>query len=404
MNKIVKVLIFYNFIIVSAFGLLNPVFAVFVTNQIIGGTLLVVGIAEAIYLGSKAIGQIFVGDYLDIEYSDKRNWRWAFIGSLIFSLSTLLYIFSRYPIHLYLIELVMGIFSACQYPAFYSLFLKHLDRRRRTFQISFQNTATEIGEAGAAVVGGLLAYYLGFFNLFIFVAALSLIGSFLLIKLYPIISQMEKKEQAESTKDFLSIIPSQKQEEQKPAQVLVIKKYGDPVLRDHAKIVKEIDDSLRDLVQNMLATMYHFGGAGLAANQVGELKRVAVVDIGEGPLILINPKIIKKSWQRETAEEGCLSLPGLVLKVRRPKQIEIETFQLADGKRVKIKAKSLLARAIIHETEHLDGILIIDKLYFWQRAKFKKQLAEIKETTRHLIKEREKMEKIKEKRPKLEEI
>ncbi len=393
MNRIVKTLILYNFLIVSGFGLLSPIFAVFVTRHIIGGTVLVAGIAGAIYLGTKAAGQIFVADYLDIESSDKRNWRWALIGSLVFGLAVLLYIFCRYPLHLYLVELLMGLAAACEYPAFYAIFLKHLDRRRKTFQISFHTTAIELGEAGAAGLGGFLAHYFGFFNLFIIVAAFSLAGSFFLINLYPLISQLEKKERAESTKDFLPVVGSRGEDWRKTdesAKFLIIKRYGEPALREHAKPVKEIDDSLYSLAQNMLATMYRFNGAGLAANQVGELKRLVVIDIGEGSLVLINPKILKESWQREASEEGCLSLPGLVLKIRRPRYIEIETFQITDGKRIKIKASGLLARAIIHEIEHLDGILIIDKLTFWQRLRFKKQIAEIKENTQQIVKERTK--------------
>jgi len=175
----------------------------------------------------------------------------------------------------------------------------------------------------------------------------------------------------------------------------VIRRYGESVLREHAKPIKEIDDSIRDLAKNMLATMYHFNGVGLAANQVGVLKRLVVVDIGGGPLVLINPKIIKKSRRCETVEEGCLSLPDLVLKIKRPHSIEVETFQITDGRRIKIKADGLLARTILHEIDHLNGVLIIDKLTFWRMIKFKKKLAEIKETTRQLIKEREKIEKIK---------
>lgn len=392
MNKIVKILILCDFFIITGFGFLTPIFAVFVIDHIIGGTLLVVGIAEAIYLGTKAVGQIFVADYLDIEPSDKRNWRWAFIGSLVFGLSAFLYIFCRYPIHLYLVELIMGASTACEYPAFYALFLKHLDRKRRNFQLSFHSAAIEIGGAAAAAIGGVLAHFLGFSNLFVIVALFSLLGTAFLISLYPIIKQMGKKERAESTKDFLPTVSLSTASEERPAEILPIRRYGDPILREHAKPVKEIDKALCLLAKDMLATMYRFNGAGLAANQVGALKRIIVIDIGDGPLVLINPKILKESWQRETSEEGCLSLLGLTLKIRRPKYVEIEFFQINDGKRTKIKASGLLARAIIHEIEHLDGILIIDKLTFWRKAKYKRHLAELKEITRQLLKEREKAE------------
>jgi peptide deformylase len=138
-------------------------------------------------------------------------------------------------------------------------------------------------------------------------------------------------------------------------------------------------------------------GVGLAANQVGQLKRLIVVDIGQGPMVLINPKILDKSKKREALEEGCLSLPGLSLRVRRSCKINLEYFQLSDGKRIKLLAEGILARVVLHEIDHLDGVLLIDKLSFWQRGKFKKQILAIRQQTQQEIKDREKNRKTKEK-------
>jgi|GEM_PF-139281 len=394
MNRSVKILVAYNFFIVFGFGLLTPIFAVFITRQIIGATVAVAGLAEAIYLGSKGIGQIFVADYLDIEQEDKRNWRWALIGSLIFGLATPLYILCHRPIHLYLIELLMGLSAALEYPAFYSLFLRHLDRRRKTFQLSLHNTIIELGTAVAAAIGGILASYFGFFNLFFVVMGCSLFGTVLLITMYPSLSKEEKKEREGSIKDSLSIIFSTAVIAPK---VLDIRHYGDPVLRDRARSVKEINDEVRQLAADMIATMVKGDGVGLAANQVGQLKRLIVLDIGQGPTVLVNPKILDKSRKREVLEEGCLSLPGLSLKIRRPCKINLEYFQLSDGKRVKLLAEGILARVILHEIDHLDGILLMDKLYFWQRGRLKKQLLAIKQQTQQETKDREKGRKLKEK-------
>jgi peptide deformylase len=274
------------------------------------------------------------------------------------------------------------------YPSWYSLFVKHLDPRKRSFSLSFHSTAVEAGPAVASLVGGLIANYFGFSFLIYLVVFISLIGTILLIFLFKPILINEQKEMAESKIGAIPVLPVQTVRE-KPG-ILSIRKYGDPVLRDRAKPIKEIDDNIRKLAQQMLITMYKNGGCGLAATQVGKLVRLIIVDIGEGPLILVNPKILKKSWNRVWAEEGCLSLPGITLKLKRPKKIEIEGFQINDGKRVKIKAEGLLARALLHEIEHLDGILIIDKLTFWQKWPIQNKLKELKQNTQEFLKEKQK--------------
>ena len=113
---------------------------------------------------------------------------------------------------------------------------------------------------------------------------------------------------------------------------------------------------------------------GLAATQVGIDKCIFVIDIGEGPLYLANPRIIKKSNQQVSNEEGCLSLPGINLNIKRAKWIELEAYSLNENQPVKIKADDLLARVFQHEIDHLNGILIIDRVSFWQKIRVLRKL------------------------------
>lgn len=135
----------------------------------------------------------------------------------------------------------------------------------------------------------------------------------------------------------------------------------DEVLRKRSREVETIDNKIRELAIDMLDTMYKFDGVGLAAPQVGILKRIITIDIGEGPKVLINPVIIKSSGM-QTGEEGCLSFPNVFGNVDRPQSVVVEAFDL-DGKKIKIKAKDLEAVVLSHEIDHLDGILFVDKAY-----------------------------------------
>ena len=141
---------------------------------------------------------------------------------------------------------------------------------------------------------------------------------------------------------------------------------GDRVLRQPAKRVAKVDDSIRKLAKEMLQTMYSSQGIGLAAPQVGIHKQLIVIDCEPDnptnpPLILINPKIIGASQQLCVVEEGCLSIPGVYLDVTRPKTIEV-SFKDEQGKPRKIKASDLLARVIQHEMDHLNGVMFVDRV------------------------------------------
>ena len=133
---------------------------------------------------------------------------------------------------------------------------------------------------------------------------------------------------------------------------------GDPILRKTSKEVKEITPKTRDLIADMLETMYEANGVGLAAPQVGILKRIVVIDIGEGPLVMINPQIVKAEGT-QTGDEGCLSVPGKAGQVTRPNEVTVR-FMDEDGEYYEAEGTELLARAICHECDHLDGKLYLD--------------------------------------------
>ena len=136
----------------------------------------------------------------------------------------------------------------------------------------------------------------------------------------------------------------------------------DEILRKKSREVDIIDDKIQILIDDMIETMYKYNGVGLSAVQVGVLKRVVVIDIedGEGARVFINPKIISTKGEHEV-EEGCLSFPNEYAKVVRPKELTVEALD-RDGKKFKLKAKDLLAQAVAHEVDHLDGILFIDRM------------------------------------------
>lgn len=143
-------------------------------------------------------------------------------------------------------------------------------------------------------------------------------------------------------------------------QVLEIKRYPEAVLRKKSVLVGEITPKETKLFEDMLLTMYTFNGVGLAAPQVGNPVQIIVVDIGEGVIKLINPRIIKSKGEDKIAE-GCLSLPDINVEIKRPYEVLVEGLN-EKGERVEIEAKGLLARVIQHEVDHLRGRLIIDYL------------------------------------------
>jgi peptide deformylase len=141
---------------------------------------------------------------------------------------------------------------------------------------------------------------------------------------------------------------------------LDIRKFGDPVLKTPAAPVESFDESLVRLTQDMLATMRDNEGVGLAATQVGRLKRVFVAAIEDDEYVIVNPVLSDRSQTTETATEGCLSIPGIQVDVERPIAVTI-SGQDVSGKPLRIEASDLLARVLQHEVDHLDGVLILDR-------------------------------------------
>ncbi len=142
-----------------------------------------------------------------------------------------------------------------------------------------------------------------------------------------------------------------------PHQVRI---FGDPVLRKVAEEVSDIDGKLVQLADEMLETMYAEPGIGLAAPQVGVARRFFVYDVGDGPAAIVNP-VIHESRDEWVYEEGCLSVPGLSWDIVRPKEIHVTGYDL-DGNEVSLEADELLSRLFQHELDHLDGIMLVDRL------------------------------------------
>ena len=139
-----------------------------------------------------------------------------------------------------------------------------------------------------------------------------------------------------------------------------IRTWGDPVLSQVGAPIEEIDDTLLALVDDMIQTMYDAPGVGLAAQQVGVLRQVFVYDVGEGPGVLLNPEIVETSGEW-TYEEGCLSVPGLFFPISRPEAVHIRGLDL-DGNEVAHEGHELLGRVFQHEYDHLQGMLLLERL------------------------------------------
>ena len=144
--------------------------------------------------------------------------------------------------------------------------------------------------------------------------------------------------------------------------IRIIREEGDEILKKTSKEIEKVDDKIRELLEDMVETMHKYNGVGLAAVQVGVLKRAIVIDLYDenGPMKLINPVIIKEKGEQEV-EEGCLSFPNKYAKMIRPKEVVVEALD-ENGKKIKIKAKDLLAQALAHEIDHLNGIVFVDKM------------------------------------------
>ncbi|MDI6689626.1 MAG: peptide deformylase [Actinomycetota bacterium] len=157
--------------------------------------------------------------------------------------------------------------------------------------------------------------------------------------------------------------------------VLEIRKFGDPVLREKTFPIEKIDQEVKKLAKNLIDTLHNAPGMGLAAPQIGILKRVIVSDLGDGPSVYINPQIIWRSKETEVQEEGCLSLPGVRILISRPQKIKVKALS-PQGKGLELSMEGLQARIIQHEVDHLDGILILDRASKSERQKALQQISQ----------------------------
>ena len=167
-----------------------------------------------------------------------------------------------------------------------------------------------------------------------------------------------------------------------------IRIYGDPVLREECAGVDEVDDEVRALISDMVETVVEAEGLGLAAPQIGVPKRVIIVmEPGEeerGFLALINPEIVSACGE-EMVEEGCLSVPGIYEKVKRPQSVVVSGLD-RDGNEVKVEATGMLARAFCHEIDHLNGVLFVDKIGMVKKGLLKGKLGALKKRAKELLK------------------
>ena len=142
--------------------------------------------------------------------------------------------------------------------------------------------------------------------------------------------------------------------------IRTIRQDGDEVLRKKSKTVDEITPKIKELIEDMIDTMYEADGVGLAAPQVGILKRIFVIDVGEGPMVFINPEILETGGT-QTGDEGCLSIPGYYAPVCRPNYVKVK-FLDENMQEQLLEAEDFFARAILHENDHLNGVLFKDRV------------------------------------------
>lgn len=162
--------------------------------------------------------------------------------------------------------------------------------------------------------------------------------------------------------------------------ILEIIKYGNPILKAKSTKVEEINDEILELIDNMVETMYAAPGVGLAAPQIGINKRLFVIDVGGTLKKVINPIFLEYSEEEEVSEEGCLSVPNIYERVKRPIAVKVK-YTNEKGEEIEEEAEELYARALQHETDHLDGILFVEKVSPLTKKLINKKLMKLKKET-----------------------
>lgn len=175
----------------SAFGLIGPIFAIFVTNQIAGATVATVGFAATINLLVKALLQMPVARYIDKHKGEKDDFLFMVVGSTLISIVPFAYLFVTLPIHLYLAQVVLGIGGALTNPGWFAIFTRHIDKGKEGTEWTLENVSIGLVSAGVAALGGIMAERFGFHNLFLIVGVLSLVGLIIQISLYSTVIELD---------------------------------------------------------------------------------------------------------------------------------------------------------------------------------------------------------------------
>jgi predicted MFS family arabinose efflux permease len=186
-NKIIKVLMLSDFILISAFGFIAPIFAIFMTDKIQGATIETVGYASALYWVAAILIRLPIARYIDKTKSEKDDFWFMILGSLLVSIVPFLYIISTKISHIYWIQALYGIGYSLRIPGWYGMFTRHIDKGHESYEWSFDSIISGVGSGISAALGGIIAVKLGFDVLFILIGGLSIVGSAVLIFLYYIV-------------------------------------------------------------------------------------------------------------------------------------------------------------------------------------------------------------------------
>lgn len=192
-NKVIRILVLGDIMFFSAFGLIGPIFAIFVTNQIAGATIATVGFAATINLLTRALLQMPVARYIDRRKGEKDDFFFMVAGSTLISIVPFIYLFVETPIHLYMVQVILGIGGALTNPGWFAIFTRHIDKGKEGTEWTLENVGIGLVSAGAAALGGIFAERFGFHNLFLTVGILSLVGLIIQISLYSTVIALDHR-------------------------------------------------------------------------------------------------------------------------------------------------------------------------------------------------------------------
>lgn len=192
-NVVIRTLVIGDILFFAAFGLVGPIFAVFITNQIVGATVATVGFATTINLVTRALLQMPIARYIDRHKGEKDDFFLMVLGSTIISVVPFVYLFIKTPAHLFLAQVFLGVGGALSAPGWYAIFTKHIDKSKESTEWSLENVGVALAAAGTAALGGILAQSFGFQNLFLIVGILSFIGLIVQISLYSTVIELDHK-------------------------------------------------------------------------------------------------------------------------------------------------------------------------------------------------------------------